>query len=346
VTSSAAAKGKNRDHEDKTMRRKPNPRIIGLFVIGAIALFMTALVALGGGFLTREPPPAVVYFDGSVNGLYVGAPVNFRGVRVGSVSRVDLVIDSRDLTARIPTYIRFDPERTKWAGTPEGKAPDITYKDMVERGLRAQLVYQSYVTQQLMVELDFLPSTPATLVGGDPNVEEIPAIPSTLDVVRRNIEQLPIQDIIGTAMNTLTNVDRLVSSPDLPEALAALAAGMREFETTMAAARTTFTTGSDTLTDVQTELRTAMADLQKLIGTANQGAGPLIESLQATARSVEQAAGQANMVLNNTNDLVSRNAPIRSDLETSMRNLSQASRSLRSFAETLERNPNALLLGR
>jgi paraquat-inducible protein B len=328
------------------MRNKPNPRIIGLFVIGAVALFATALVALGGGFFSREQPPAVVFFDGSVNGLYVGAPVNFRGVRVGSVSRVDLVIDSKDLTARIPTYIRFDPERTKWAGTPEGKVPDITYKDMVDRGLRAQLVYQSYVTQQLMVELDFLPSSPATLVGGDPNVEEIPAIPSTLDVVRRNLEKLPIQDMVGTAMNTLNNVDRLLASPELPQALTAMAAGMREFETTMTAARATFTTGSETLTQVQGDLRTTMAELQNLIGTANREAGPLIESLRTTARSVEQAVGQASTVLSNTNDLVSRNAPVRSDLETSMRNLSQASRSLRSFAETLERNPNALLLGR
>ena len=95
------------------------------------------------------------------------------------------------------------------------------------------------------------------------------------------IEQLPIQDMIGTAMNTLNNVDRLLSSPDLTEALAALAGGMREFETTMAAARTTFTTGSETLTEVQGELRTTMADLQNLIGTANREAGPLIESLRS-----------------------------------------------------------------
>jgi len=328
------------------MRNKPNPRIIGLFVIGAIALFATALVALGGGFFSRELPPAVVYFEGSVNGLYVGAPVNFRGVRVGSVSRVDLVIDSRDLTAHIPTYIRFDPDRTKWIGTPEGKAPDISYKTMVDRGLRAQLVYQSYVTQQLMVELDFLPSTPPTLVGGDPRVAEIPAVPSTLDVVRRNIEKLPIQDMIGTAMNTLNNVDRLLASPDLTNALAALAGGMREFETTMGTARTTFATGADMLTEVQGELRTTMAELQNLLGTANRETGPLLDSLRATSKSVEQAVAQANTVMNNTNDLVSRNAPVRSDLETSMRNLSQASSSLRSFAETLERNPNALLLGR
>ena len=89
-----------------------------------------------------------------------------------------------------------------------------------------------------------------------------------------------------------------------------------------------------------------MAELQSLIGTANREAGPLIASLRTTAGSVEQAVGQANAVLGNANDLVSRNAPIRSDLEASMRNLSLASRSLRSFAETLERNPNALLLGR
>jgi paraquat-inducible protein B len=317
-----------------------------MFVIGAVALFAAALVALGGGFFSRELPPAVVFFDGSVNGLYVGAPVNFRGVRVGSVTRIDLVIDSKDLTARIPTYIRFDPDRTKWAGTPEGRAPDITYRDMVDRGLRAQLVYQSYVTQQLMVELDFLPSSPPILVGGDPNVEEIPAIPSTLDVVRRNLENLPIQDMVGKAMNTLSNVDNLLSSPELPQALTAMAAGMREFERTMTAARETFTTGTKTLTEVQGDLRTTMAELQTLIGTANRETGPLIESLRTTANSVEQAFGQANTVLNNTNDLVSRNSPIRSDLETSMRNLSLASRSLRSFAETLERNPNALLLGR
>jgi paraquat-inducible protein B len=141
-------------------------------------------------------------------------------------------------------------------------------------------------------------------------------------------------------------VDRLLASPELPQALTALAAGMREFETTMTAARTTFTTGSETLTQVQGELRTTMAELQSLIGTANREAGPLIASLRTTAGSVEQAVGQANAVLGNANDLVSRNAPIRSDLEASMRNLSLASRSLRSFAETLERNPNALLLGR
>ena len=65
------------------MRNKPSPRIIGMFVIGGVALFAAALVALGGGFFSRELPPAVVFFDGSVNGLYVGAPVNFRGVRLG-----------------------------------------------------------------------------------------------------------------------------------------------------------------------------------------------------------------------------------------------------------------------
>ncbi|EWY37457.1 hypothetical protein N825_17760 [Skermanella stibiiresistens SB22] len=74
--------------------------------------------------------------------------------------------------------------------------------------------------------------------------------------------------------------------------------------------------------------------------------GPLIASLRTTSQSVEQAVAQAQAVLGNTNDLVSRNSPLRVNLEDSLRNLSLASRSMRGFAETLERSPNALLLGK
>jgi len=333
------------------MRKKPNPRLIGLFVLGAVALFALTLVVFGGGLLNRREQPVVVYFEGSVNGLYVGAPVNFRGVRVGSVAEIDLVIDSQNLTARIPVFIRFDPDRATWSNgsgaVREGeRPPNISFSDMVQRGLRAQLTYQSYVTQQLMVELDLLPSTPIKLVGGHPELDEIPAIPSTLDQVRQNLEQLPVQDIVSTAMNTVNNLNKLLAAPELARTLSAMAAGMGEFEATMTAARQTFTTGSDTLAQVQQDLRVTMAELQELIGTANRETGPLLESLRATSRSVEQTVARAEAVLNNTNDLVARNSPVRTDLETSVRNLSLASRSLRGFAETLERNPNALLLGR
>jgi paraquat-inducible protein B len=330
------------------MRNKANPRLIGLFVLGAIALFALTLVVFGGGLLNRQDQPVVVYFEGSVNGLYVGAPVNFRGVRVGSVSDIELVIDSSDLTARIPVFIRFDRDRATWSnGTgADAKPPEMSFAEMAERGLRAQLTYQSYVTQQLMIELDLLPDTPMRLVRAHPNLEEIPTIPSTLDLVRRNIEELPVQDMIGTAMNTIENLNRLLASPDLARTISSAAAAMSEFETTMAAARETFATGSGTLAEVQGELRTTMAELQGLVSTANREVGPLLESLRNTSRGVEQAVAQAETVLGNTNDLVARNSPVRSDLETAVRNLSLASRSLRGFAETLERNPNALILGR
>jgi paraquat-inducible protein B len=50
-----------------------------------------------------------VYFQGSVAGLDVGAPVTFRGVRVGSVTGIAVHLDMTDLTARVPVYLDVNP---------------------------------------------------------------------------------------------------------------------------------------------------------------------------------------------------------------------------------------------
>jgi len=67
---------------------KASPRRTGLFVVGAIVLLAAAIVALGAGNWFRQYDRFVVYFDGSIKGLQVGAPVAFRGVQIGEVKQV------------------------------------------------------------------------------------------------------------------------------------------------------------------------------------------------------------------------------------------------------------------
>jgi paraquat-inducible protein B len=58
-----------------------------------------------------EKIPYLVEFDGSVRGLRAGAPVEFRGIRVGSVTDVRLEIDPAKDTVRIPVTLDIEPQR-------------------------------------------------------------------------------------------------------------------------------------------------------------------------------------------------------------------------------------------
>jgi paraquat-inducible protein B len=143
------------------------PAVVGGFILGALALGVAAILLFGGSWLFARTARAVVFFEGSVAGLDVGAPVTFRGVRLGSVQRISLSASAGSLTARIPVFLEIEPNRITWEGR-ELRNDPADYGRLVEAGLRAQLASQSFVTGQLRVDLDFRPGTPAPLTGAAP----------------------------------------------------------------------------------------------------------------------------------------------------------------------------------
>ena len=92
------------------MSRKANPTVIGAFVVGAVVIAVAAVIILTGGQLFQKKLDVVMHFDGSVKGLSVGAPVSFRGVQVGTVKGIEIVV-SPDQDARIPVTVEIDPRR-------------------------------------------------------------------------------------------------------------------------------------------------------------------------------------------------------------------------------------------
>ena len=83
---------------------------VSAFVLGGLALLALGFIVLGGGRLFSNDMQYVLYFDGSVSGLSTGAPVVFRGVPMGSVTRINLVANTRDSNVTIPVYIRIDEQ--------------------------------------------------------------------------------------------------------------------------------------------------------------------------------------------------------------------------------------------
>jgi len=158
------------------MSKPASKTMIGIFVVVAIALLVAAILILGSGKFFKDNPKFVMYFQGSVKGLSVGSPMVFRGVKVGTVTEIKMLLNPKDLSLVIPVYVEF--ERESLGAVPGSESSEMykkatgtrgfLVKELIGQGLRAQLEMQSIVTGQLMVALDLHPDKPAKLVGYDP----------------------------------------------------------------------------------------------------------------------------------------------------------------------------------
>src|SRR5512140_3681865 len=118
------------------MSRKANKTMIGVFVIGALVLLVIGIVIFGSGKLFKHTNKFVLYFDGSVKGLAIGAPVMFRGVSIGTVKDISLIYDSKAGTIMLPVIVEIEQGRIKGAPSFGELSGD---KKMIELGLRGKL---------------------------------------------------------------------------------------------------------------------------------------------------------------------------------------------------------------
>lgn len=315
------------------------PAVVGGFILGALVLVVAGILFFGGMRLFATKARVVVFFTESVAGLEVGSPVTYRGVRIGSVQSVSVHFSPDTLVARIPVYMELASNQMTWEGTKlSGSADD--FRRLIQAGLRAQLALQSFVTGQLRVDLEFRPGTPAVLIGAT-DVPEIPAIPSDLSQLRDQVAGLPLRDLAGAALRAFVSLGRL--SDHLDATLDPLATSAHH---TADAATQTLQTTDAAVRRVQTDASTALRDLDFLLVDAHRQldarGGEFSRTLAATDRTVRQA----EMFLDALNGLADPRSPFRGDLDATVHDLAASAGSLRNFAETLERNPNALIVGR
>ena len=107
---------------------------IGAFIVGAALIAVAAILFVtGSGFSNREK--IVMVFEGSVKGLNIGAPVAVRGVQVGQVTDINVILDADNLELIMVVEADFREERIKRVGQ---TTRDVT-EELIDRGLRAQL---------------------------------------------------------------------------------------------------------------------------------------------------------------------------------------------------------------
>ncbi len=335
---------------------------IGLFVLGAFVLAVTAVFYLGSGRLFSDTTRFVLFFQDSVSGLNVGAPVLFRGVKVGQVTDIQLMADAENLQVYIPVIVNIRPFGLQ--GQKSSPNLEQTMDGLIARGLRGQLAMQSLVTGQFQICLDFHPQTPASLNGYSSNYPEIPTVPSSLQELTNRVSNLPVQEMANQLQRSLQSLDHLLSHKDLEQSLVLLHQTLnntaqlshelkQELPRTLAsfrsasdAAQVAVQEASKDISEVAGNLNKAAKQGREVLYTADQRLGPLLAGLEQTFTSAGSTLEQTRTSLSQLSTLLSRDSGLNQELVKTLKDFQDAARSVQSLSDYLERHPEALLRGK
>jgi paraquat-inducible protein B len=311
--------------------------LVGAFVLGGIILALGAIILFGQINLFSKVVQAVVVLQDSASGLSIGAPVNFRGVPVGSVSNIELTFDRKTFTAYIPVTLELNPQRVHRANSNE----IIGVEEFVGRGLRAEVSIQSLVTGQAAIELSFDPSTSAVLHPGLSKYPEIPVRQSIMQKAQKTLEQLPLQEMATNINKALESIrilaDRL--NEDLPALIVSI-------QQTSDQSRALVGTATRTLDTLETQLTTTLSGINSMTAAATTQLNGRGADFHQLLMNTDTTIAQARQTLTELRAFTSARSDQRANIDATLRDITAAAAAMRGFASEIEREPQLLLMGR
>ncbi len=250
-------------------------------------------------------------FDTSVRGLSLGAPVEFRGIRIGEVLDLKLEYDANKKSFEIPVLVAIEPGRLNLKKNTALKDPDKIIDFMFAKGLYAQLKTGNLVTGQQYVAMDFLPNAAPTRITYEGTYPVIPTLPTQIEEIASKVSQfiakldkLPIDQIGSDLKDTLKGARRFANSPEIAETLHSLNAAVKEIQMLTAALRT------------------------------------------GTTPELNAVLKQAQLSLATSKAVMEPDSPLQYRMKETLEELSDTARSLRVLVEYLENHPESILTGK
>jgi paraquat-inducible protein B len=317
------------------MSEKPHTVAIGAFVVGALLIAVTTiLVLLGPGF--DEDDRIIMVFDGSVKGLNVGAPLALRGVNVGKVSKIELLLDSNNVELIMLVEADFDGSNIREEGAREDE--DIT-PELIARGLRAQLNTLSLLTGLLYIELDFYPNSELVLADIDSPYFQFPTIPTDLQRITRKLQDIDPSKLITELGKVSEGMDTLINSEDfqaLPGNMTTTLNSLTELTTQL----------KDQLASTGPKLDTALDEAATTINTANTELPKLSQLVASNLNALNDSIAVFEKTMTDVNGLVAYDSATVYRFNTALQELTRAGKALQSLANTLEEQPESLIQGK
>jgi paraquat-inducible protein B len=313
--------------------RQPSPRLVGIFVVGAVVVAVTAVLILTSGTLFARRYPFVAYFQQSVAGLDQGAPVKFMGVRVGTVRTVTLSLSDQERSLeemRIPVVFEIDENLLTQQGLARLSLADtVQLRSLVDQGMRVELGVESFVTGKKYLALVVRPDSPLDLVN-DPGVPymEIPAaraggledLEADVREALGRLVRIDVDTVLAQMTRTLESIDRVATSE--------LARSLDQLPLTLARADST------------------LDALRLLAERVDAGIEPIQATLADAAAGLNGASHELRETMIGLRSVTGPDSPVLARLDETLRRLGAAGFQVEALAEYLSRNPDALLRGR
>jgi paraquat-inducible protein B len=316
------------------MSEKPHTVAIGAFVLGAGLIALTTILFLLGSGLGKKEK-VVMVFSGSVKGLSVGAPLALRGVQVGEVTDIELILDTDTASAIMIVEANFNENNIRRKGNPDANLTE----ELVTRGLRAQLNSQSLLTGLLYVELDFHPKSPLHLAKINSPYLQIPTVPTNLERFAKTLQNIDFSKLTAQLESISTSVDSLVSSKD--------------FQALPGNANSTLTSLRKLSDQLQEQLATSGPKLDTLldeasvtVSNANKELPQLSALVETNLTALNTAIITFRQGMTGIDELVSPDSAVLYQLNNALAEMTRAGRSLQSLANTLQEQPESVITGK
>lgn len=315
------------------MSRKPDFFKVGIFVIVGLVILFIGIMVFGGSKYFRKKIYFETYFDQSVQGLSVGAPVKVLGVDVGAVSEISFVRSVYKSDFRSAPYVMV-----RGFYYPETLGREIdTYREfeervekLVEKGFRLQLASQGVTGVAFLNGGFFEPDQyPRYKIDWKPEYFYIPSAPSTLTTITdsvteltRSVNQINFKQIADDIQTLLEVVTKSVEDAEIANVSQGLQNTILEFK--KVAANLDSLTGSE-------ELKQSLKDLNKSL-----------EDIKTGSEDLPEVVSKLNTILNRFDSLV---ASRQAEITTILENISVISEDLRRFMNIANNYPSWILFG-
>jgi phospholipid/cholesterol/gamma-HCH transport system substrate-binding protein len=321
------------------MSLKASPTRIGAFVVSGLVLIVVAIVILGSGRLFTHRVPFVVYFSDSVNGLVVGAPVKFKGVPVGTVKKIQIKVDETGQASKIPVVIEIDEKQVLSSGGSSEIFKNPNYvKDQINKGLRASLESESFITGKLYIALDYYKDAgPPQFAQKEGPYQEIPSISTGLSEFIKSIGRIDIAGLSTKLDETLTQLNQLVGQLQVKQMSEGVVRVLDSADKLL---------NSTDLKDAIVSLGKTSEETRKVLTKLDQQLDPLTTGINSTTAEATKSLAELRQTLEQIRGLVGNDSPLIGQIDSALQEFADASRSVRMLSDFLARNPKAILTGR